>query len=82
MYIKEFLKNDILINSVETYPKYDFLISKEGSFILKNRPTIYRGGQQNELLINDFLTAPIIVEGEDILLDFSNANLSFNLTLI
>jgi hypothetical protein len=89
MYIKEFLKNDILINSMETNPKYNFLISKEGSFILKNRASSYRGSQQNQIVINDFLNEALddeedgVPPSEDIIsLDFSSEDLSFNLSLI
>jgi hypothetical protein len=55
MYKKEFTKNDILVNTIKTHPKYEFYITNKGQFLLKNRPDVSELLKQNEIGLNDIL---------------------------
>jgi hypothetical protein len=83
MYLKQFSKNDVLINRVKTHPSYKFYISNDGTFFLKNRVNDSETFGTNQIGVNDFNLFPLIA---GCLLphsfDFSCADNSYNVGLI
>ena len=63
MYIQEFGKNDLLFNVVQTSPRYEFFLTKEGEFILKNKPVTSNVFSANEIGMNDIMFEPVFITG-------------------